>query len=72
MYVDPVGWIAFWAVVAVGLALMWFSPYLRRRNRPPVYVGKPGSSEGAPSEASVRSGAVGRGAAFRPTDFGGS
>ena len=37
------GWLLFWAAVVVVLALMWLSPYLRRRRLP--RAGAPGSTD---------------------------
>ena len=37
------GWVLFWLAVVVVLALMWFSPHLRRRRPGPT--GPPGSTD---------------------------
>jgi hypothetical protein len=41
--------VLFWAAVVIVLALMWFSPYLRRGRAP--QAGPPGRTEGATENA---------------------
>jgi hypothetical protein len=57
-----VGWVLFWLGFALVLALMYFAPYLRRRTRR-LYE-KPASTEGVPSDASIRSAELGRGPGY--------
>ena len=45
------GWVVFWVVLALVLALMWFWPYLRRR--PPEHL-RPGDRVGGDREEVVR------------------
>jgi hypothetical protein len=58
-----VTWVTVWAVVIAVLLVLWFWPLVRHR-RPPSGVTRPHDTEGHPSEASVRSGELGRGPGY--------
>jgi hypothetical protein len=63
------GWLIFWVGLGVAMLVMWLVPLIRPRV--PRMGERPGSTEGLPSEESIRSGELGRGPGYWTGSSGG-